>query len=247
MTIVTSRRDRVLVLEISRQPKRNTLDAATLRELALALEEAQNDGLTRALAICAQPGLFSAGSDIDELLHDAGQPAAAALFEAMRACRIPLLACVQGPAVGLAVTLLLYCDLVYCGRSALFSLPFTALGLTPRFGTATRLVHSAGLHKAAEKLLLSEPVSADEALAMGLVSGVYADDAVLAQTMARADRLAKLPPAAVAGTLGLLRALADGGDGRSASREEQAWQQALASGQAHEACRAFLEGRRPEF
>ena len=117
----------------------------------------------------------------------------------------PLMACVEGPCVGFGTTILYYCDLVYAGTSSLFSLPFTALGLPPRFGVSYLAVAAAGLHKAAEKILLSEPITAQEALQMGMISAVFEDNVVRAQTLARAQRLAKLSPVAVRSSKELLR------------------------------------------
>ena len=176
--------DNVLRLEISRPEARNTLNAAMLDELTAHIVKGDATDDIHAVLIHAQPGIFCAGGDLKEqLTHlsaDADTPAGR-LIEALKNCRKPVVACVAGPAVGFGVTLLYYCDLVYASSSSLFALPFTALGLTPRFGVSLLALQNAGYHKAAEKILLSEPISATEALQMGIVSAVCADEEVFPQ------------------------------------------------------------------
>ena len=199
---------RVLTVEISRPEKRNTLDAKTLEEFTALLANAEADDNVRVIVITAQPGIFCAGGDLKEQLENpsaSSDSPAGRFITQLQTMTKPMMACVEGPCVGFGTTILYYCDLVYAGASSLFSLPFTALGLTPRFGVSYLAVAATGLHKAAEKILLSEPITAQEALQMGMVSGVFEDDAVRAQTLARAQRLAKLSPVAVRSSKELLR------------------------------------------
>lgn len=202
MPILTTFHDNVLQLEISRPEKRNTLDKTMLESLTEAFTRADADETVRAVFLHAQPGIFCAGGDLKKQLTDLSADnttPTGRFIEALKNCRKPVVACVAGPAVGLGVTMLYYCDLVYASASSLFSLPFTALGLTPRYGASLLALLNAGYHKAAEKILLSEPISANEALAMRLVSAVYADEDVFAQADARVRRLALMSPAAVQG------------------------------------------------
>ena len=248
MALNETLKDHVLTLEISHPERRNTLDKDMLEALAASFARASNDADVRAVLVVAQPGIFSAGAELAEQLR-ALRPKAP---EPPRGndrcpCRQPVVACVEGPAVGLAVTLLYYCDLVYAGSRALFSLPSTALGLTPQLGTVYMALSFGGYHKAAEKILLSEPITAEEALAMRLVTGVFPDDQVRAQAEARAERLARLSPAAVQSAKALLRAAV--AEPLAASRALEAERYAALRGtpEAQEACTAFLEGRKPSF
>ncbi len=242
--------DHVLRLEISRPEARNTLNEAMLADLADHFVKGDADDGIHAILLHAQPGLFCAGGDLKEqLTHlsaDAETPAGK-LIEAMKACRKPIVACVAGPAVGFAVTLLYYCDLVYASSSSLFALPFTALGLTPRFGVSLLALQNAGYHKAAEKILLSEPISAGEALQMGLVSALYADEEVFAQADARVKRLAAMPAFAVQNAKKLLRSAWSRRLADITAEEQAAFAAAAATPDAQEACSAFLEGRMPNF
>ncbi len=250
MPIIDTLKDHILTIEISRPEKRNTLNKEALDSLTELFKKADADEDVRVVFLHAQPGIFCAGGDLAEQLADpSAEPntPTGRMIEALSSCRKPVVACVEGPAVGLAVTMLYYCDLVYAGSSALFSLPFTALGLTPRYGASLLTLLNAGYHKAAEKILLSEPINATEAWDMRLVSGVFADDQVRNQTTARVDRLSKMSPVAVQSAKKLLRRAWS--ERLNALRDEEAQEFALASQspQAKEACRAFLDGRLPKF
>lgn len=250
MSIIHSVKNHILSVEISRQEKRNTLDAADLETLTEVFSRAKTDDDVRVVFLHAQPGIFCAGGELSEQLKNpSAEPdtPTGRMIESLSGCTKPIIACVEGPAVGLAATMLYYCDMVYAGSRALFSLPFTALGLTPRYGASLLTLLNAGYHKAAEKILLSEPITATEALDMRLVSGVFPDDQVRAQAQARAERLAKMSPTAVQSAKALLReawslrltALRDS--------EARTFTQTSATREAKEACAAFLEGRMPSF
>ena len=233
--------DNVLRLEISRPEARNTLNAAMLDELTAHIVKGDAADDIHAILIHAQPGIFCAGGDLKEqLTHlsaDADTPAGR-LIEALKNCRKP---------VGFGVTLLYYCDLVYASSSSLFALPFTALGLTPRFGVSLLALQNAGYHKAAEKILLSEPISATEALQMGIVSAVYADEEVFPQADARVKRLAAMPAFAVQNAKKLLRSAWSRRLADITAEEQAVFAEAAATPAAQEACSAFLEGRMPNF
>ena len=242
--------DNVLRLEISRPEARNTLNAAMLDELTAHIVKGDAADDIHAVLIHAQPGIFCAGGDLKEqLTHlsaDADTPAGR-LIEALKNCRKPVVACVAGPAVGFGVTLLYYCDLVYASSSSLFALPFTALGLTPRFGVSLLALQNAGYHKAAEKILLSEPISATEALQMRIVSAVCADEEVFPQADARVKRLAAMPAFAVQNAKKLLRSAWSRRLADITAEEQAVFAEAAATPAAQEACSAFLEGRMPNF
>ena len=250
MPVIESLSEHILTLEISRPERRNTLDAAMLTELAAAFEKASSNEDVRVVVLCAQPGIFCAGGDLTEQIKDLNANAdspSGRMISALSGCTKPIIACVEGPAVGLAVTMLYHCDLVYAGSRALFSLPFTALGLTPRFGASYLATAACGLHKAAEKILLSEPITAQEALSMHIVNGVFDDAQVREQTMARASRLAKLSPLAVQSSKRVLRSSLQEALLAMQKIEAQTFNEVARSEQAKEACDAFLEGRMPKF
>ena len=248
MNFVIETSSGVRSIAISNPAKRNSLSLEMLDDLAQALKDADGDPTVRVILLQGLPGLFSAGTDY-EALDGASDyyEREERLLEAIDGLNKPLLAAVNGPAVGMAVIILLACDMVFCGEHALFSLPFSAMGLVPPHGVAESLAACCGQRFAAEKLLLSEPISAEEALRLRLVNAVFPDEAVVRETAARALRLCRLPPHAVRAAKALVR---------SACRSDlpQARRDAL---EAHRAqCRtdeaslaraAFLEGRKPDF
>lgn len=250
MSIEYTIENHILTIEIARPEKRNTLDAQALASLTDLFTQAKNDADIRVVFLHAQPGIFCAGGDLSEQLKNpSAEPdtPTGRMIEALSSCTKPIVACVEGPAVGLAVTMLYYCDMVYAGTRALFSLPFTALGLTPRYGASLLTLLNAGYHKAAEKILLSEPISATEALDMRLVSGVFPDDQVRAQAKARVERLAKMSPAAVTSAKALLREAWSQRLDALRQSEARTFTETSATPEAKEACAAFLEGRMPSF
>ena len=236
-------------IALSRPAKRNTIDAATCLSWVKVLAEAQKDDAVRCVVLSGEDNIFCAGADFSESLHrtEETQEAYDALIEAMIAFDKPILAAVRGPAVGLSVAILCFSDMVYCGEKSLFSVPFTALGLTPEYALTYTLSEKAGFKKAMEKLLLSEPITASEAVHMGFVTAVFKDDEVLKETLARAARLTKLPAGSLRATKALLRKNQGQAIRQALNAEHEVLISRLDSDEAKEACKAFEEGRKPDF
>ena len=168
-------------------------------------------------------------------------------FEVIKNFKKPIVAQVNGPCVGEAFTMLLYCDLVYASDKALFSIPSVALGRTTRFGAALMMATSAGIVRAAEKLMLSEPISANEALDMRLITGIADEDSLDQLVASKVARLAVLPPQAVQATKTLLTLSRNQLLNKLTDDEEAIWHRQNLSEEAKEALAAFLEGRKPSF
>lgn len=249
MPILTHTEYGVLRLTISRPERRNTITADMFASLSETLRAAQEDAAVRVVLVEGADGIFSAGADLEESLKDAERidREQTDFFETLRRFEKPVVARVNGPAVGAALTLLLYCDLVYVTPKSLFSMPVVALARTPRFGTAHLMTSAAGYPKAAEKLLLSEPISADEAVAMRLVTGIVEEDQIETVVAQKTARLAVLPPEAVRAGKRLLRTVRDRQIETFAEEEAEIYARQSASAEAREALSAFLEGRKPVF
>ncbi|HEY5800741.1 MAG TPA: enoyl-CoA hydratase-related protein, partial [Burkholderiaceae bacterium] len=159
----------------------------------------------------------------------------------------PVVAAVAGAAVGIGTTLLLHCDLVYCADNAKFSLPFAQLGLCPEFASSYLLAQIAGYPRAAEKLMLGEAFSAQEALDMGLVSRVLPVDELHAHAMAQAAKLAALPATSVRETKRLMRAGQAQAVATAMADENKLFSTMLTAPEAKEAFTAFFEKRKPDF
>ena len=236
-------------IEIARLNRRNDLDAKCCATLVEILFQAQKDENVHCVVIRGQDSIFCAGADLKETLERTEETESAyrALIEALIAFDKPLLAAVQGPCLGLGVAILTYCDMVYCSEKALFSMPFTALGLTPEYGLSLASIGKAGYQKAAEKLLLSEPISAIEASEMGLITGICKAENVLEETLSRAARLAQMPLGGLRATKKLLRRHLAQQIRSTLQMEQEQTAQRLKDPDTKEAICAFQEGRMPRF
>jgi enoyl-CoA hydratase/carnithine racemase len=250
--IKTETADGVACIEIARPEKKNAITVAMYQQLADAIAAAHEDASVRALVIHGQPDIFTAGNDLEDFMRHASREAGmdAPAFKFMRAlvdADKPVIAAVNGAAVGIGTTLLMHCDLVYAADNAMFSMPFVSLGLCPEFASSLLVPLSAGYHRAAEKLLLSEPISAEEALEMGIVNRLLPPGEVLAHAKRQAARFTQLPPAAVRETKKLLRSGWKTAVEKTISEEAQRFGRLLASAEAKEAFTAFFERRKPDF
>ena len=192
---------------IDRPAKRNALTRAMYWALASALASAA-DGGARAIWLHGTADCFTAGNDLGDFARAVpGERFAAWDFlEALIPCTTPIVASVNGAAVGVGTTLLLHCDLVYCSQGARFQLPFVNLGLCPEAGSSLLLPARAGLLRASELLLLGEPFDATAAREAGIVNAILPTPAEAdAHALARAEALAAKPPDALRTTRALLR------------------------------------------
>ncbi|MFG1302964.1 enoyl-CoA hydratase-related protein [Xanthobacter autotrophicus] len=205
--LITEPHPGVRRLTISRPDRRNALDQATYSALSTALEAAAHDDGVRAVVLTGAGGCFTAGNDLADFQNtpDHEPVAAVAFLDAIVGFSKPLVAAVEGFAVGIGVTMLLHCDLAYAGATARFRLPFVNLGLCAEGGSSYLLPLVAGTKRAAELLLLGAPFGAAEAKEARIVNGVTDEGAALALAEERAVALAALPPQALAVTKRLLR------------------------------------------
>ena len=187
------RLDGVLAITLTRPERRNALTVAMYSALADAIEGAASEPSLRVITIRGEGPDFTAGNDLNDFLaalpRDCDDIPVWRLLRALARNQVPLIAGVQGNAVGIGTTMLLHCDLVVAEASARFSLPFVDLGLVPEAASSLLFPRLAGRRRAARYLLLGEPFGADEALQAGLASHVVADGE-LERTMA--DVVARL-------------------------------------------------------
>jgi len=251
MSIRTRTAEGVACIELARPERKNAINLQMYGQLADAFEAAAQDPAVRAVVIHGAREIFCAGNDIADFLASPPQLDAAAptvrFMQALAGCPVPVIAAVNGAAVGIGTTLLLHCDLAYAADDALFSMPFVSLGLCPEFASSLLLSHSAGYHRAAEKLLLGEPISAEEALEMGIVNRLLPPGEVLDYALRQARRFNALPPRAVRATKRLLKEPLRGAVQQTIAAELQRFGELLQSAESREALQAFLERRKPDF
>jgi enoyl-CoA hydratase/carnithine racemase len=192
-------------LHLDRAEKKNALTSAMYRELTDALSRAGRSADVRAVLIAGAGQAFCAGNDLGDFLNAPGGTDALDFLLALVTFPKPIVAAVQGPAVGIGTTMLFHCDLVYAAPDASFIMPFVRLGLVPEGGSSLAAPALLGPARAARMLLLGEPMGAREAAAAGLVSEVVDAALLLDHARGKVAALLDLPPHALAATRGILR------------------------------------------
>jgi enoyl-CoA hydratase/carnithine racemase len=242
----------VRAVVMTRPAKKNAITRAMYTAMAEAIVSAQTDPSVRVVLIGAEGSVFTAGNDLMDFMEhpptgeESETPPVLAFLEAILVADKPLVAAVNGAAVGVGVTMLLHCDLVYAAETATFRVPFTDLGLVPEAGSSLLLPERVGRARAGEMFLLGETVSAKEALEGGIVSRVFPQARLSHEVDRRCDALAKKPPAAVRAAKRLTRG--ELGPVRARMSEELAlFAERLQSDEFREAAAAFFEKRQPDF
>ncbi len=214
MTVIITDAGPIRTIRMNRPDKKNALTLAMYDAMAGAIESAPETPALRCLLIAGTPAEFCAGNDIGEFLKMAtgeGELAAPLLrfLYALARCELPLVAAVQGNAVGIGTTMLMQCDHVVAADNARFSTPFVGLGLVPEAGSSLLAPRLMGNVRAFSLLVMGRPLGADEAKAAGLVNVVVAADAVEAEAMKAAREIAALPPQGVLASRRLMRGAPD--------------------------------------
>lgn len=240
----------VQTIRLNRPDKKNALTLPMYQAMTEALAAANADPAIAVSVFEGLPGAFCAGNDIEDFLGFArsgelGAPILAFL-RALVAARKPLIAAVDGLAIGIGTTLLFHCDLAFATPNAVFKTPFVDLALVPEAASSLLAPRLMGQARAFELLALGAPFDAAKAERVGLVNAVVAADD-LSITVARAAlALAQKPPGALAAARALIRG--DTADILARIDQEAAeFAARLRSGEAREAFTAFLEKRKPDF
>jgi enoyl-CoA hydratase/carnithine racemase len=233
---------------MNRPDKKNARTAAMYEAMAAALENANSHPDIRCVVIAGAPGAYSAGNDLAEFSQAATSGEGLALpvvrfLHALARSERPLVAAVQGLAVGVGTTMLLHCDHVVAGTDAHFSTPFVNLGLVPEAASSLLAPRLMGHRRAFELLVMGRPLDAAAAQACGLVNTVVAPGDVDAEAMKAADHIAALPAEAVAASRRLMRGPPDEIVARI-DDEVRLFKERLQSPEAQAAFGAFLTRKR---
>jgi enoyl-CoA hydratase/carnithine racemase len=229
-----------------RPAKKNAITLAMYDVLAKAFAEAATRDATSVVVLDAVGDAFTAGNDIGDFMRaSAGEGRGDAgggvkFLQQIAVFPKPVVAAVNGLAIGIGSTLLLHCDVVIASSNATFQFPFTKLAIVPEAGSSLLLPLRVGLQRASEWLLLGERFDAQTALSAGLINAVVAPAELASAATARAEAFVKLPLGAVMETKRLIRepvkaALAD-----AMSKELEAFGRRLVSPEAAAAFQAFL-------
>ena len=247
--VIAETSDGVLTLTLNRPEKKNALTRVMYQALGDAIDGAEFDKDVRCVLIQAEGDMFTVGNDLSDFAGEApanearrgGNPLLAALARA----KTPLVAAVNGRAVGVGVTMLLHCDLVYLTEDSVLTTPFVNLALVPEAASSLTLPDRIGHARAFSMFVLGEAVDAQKALAWGIANEVLPRSELRARARAAALAVAARPPAAVTITKALMRdpvTLAERMD-----REGRHFSDQLKSPEAKEAFSAFAEKRAPDF
>ena len=245
----------VATIEIARPEKKNALTLDMYQAMADALVAANADDAVRAVLITGQPGIFTSGNDIEDFMvrppGDGGRDLAASpVFVFIRSlveCKKPVIAAVTGAAIGIGTTMLLHCDFVYVSDEARLSMPFVGLGLVPEFAASMLVPQLMGQRLAAEKLLLGDPFTGEQAVECGIANAVLPASEVATHARRIAERFNTLPPSAVRETKRLMRMPQREQMLRVIEVEGELFASRLRSPEAQEAFQAFFQKRKPDF
>jgi len=234
--------DGVMRITMNRPAKKNALTGPMYDAMTAALERADATDEIRAIVLEGSGGSFTAGNDLADFLATAtrgDEPRATYFIKKIALLDTPIVAAVDGVAVGVGTTLLLHCDLVYATEAAKFRMPFLDLGLVPEAASSILAPARFGMAKASEYILLAEPFGPQQAEKLGLINGIVTPDELGETAMAAARKLAAKPAAALRAARRLMR-----GDRKEVEaaieREMAAFADALRSEDAKAAFMAFL-------
>ena len=248
--ILTERTDSILRVQLNRPAQKNAMTSAMYTDLADILNEANKDDAILVVLWHSTGNVFSAGNDVVDFLKNPPRPGAfpqGDLMDAFVRFEKPIVAAVQGAAIGGGTTMLTHCDFIYAVESAKFQLPFINLALVPEFGSSFSIPARVGHLRAAELYLLGEPFTAARAAELGLVTRVVPDNDLLATATATAQKLAAKPSGALLASKRLLKQPSIGQLKAAIESESQEFMERVSGPEAKEALSAFLEKRPPNF
>jgi enoyl-CoA hydratase/carnithine racemase len=248
--IIKERSGNILSIQLNRPGKKNAMTMSMYVTLADLLNDAAKDEGIRAVLWHGAGDSFCAGNDVEDFLKNPpgpGESPQARLMNAFINFDKPLIAAVQGAAIGGGTTMLTHCDFVYAGESAKFQMPFVTLGLVPEFGSSYSVPMRIGHVRAAELLLLGLPFDARRAAELGLVTRVVPDEELLATATETARKLAEKPVGALQACKRLMKQFSREQIEQAMKVEMEEFALRVRSAEAREAFAAFLEKRRPDF
>jgi len=248
--IIKERSGSILRVQLNRPDKKNAMTSGMYVALTDLLNDAARDEQIRVVLWHGAGDSFCAGNDVEDFLKNPpgpGESPQARLMNAFINFDKPLIAAVQGAAIGGGTTMLTHCDFVYAGATAKFQMPFINLGLVPEFGSSCSVPIRIGHIRAAELILLGLPFDARRAAELGLVTRVVPDQELLATATESAQKLAEKPAGALQACKRLMKRSSREQLEQAMKLEGEEFASRVRSAEAREAFTAFLEKRPPNF
>ncbi|MBI1988254.1 MAG: enoyl-CoA hydratase/isomerase family protein [Betaproteobacteria bacterium] len=243
--------DGVALIRINRPESRNALNIEVRKLIAQYLTELGEDSATRSIVLTGNDKSFAAGADIKEMAGagsiDMMLRGTHKLWRVIAACPKPVIAAVNGFALGGGCELAMTCDIIIAGESARFGQPEVKIGIIPGGGGTQRLIRAVGKYKAMKICLTGDPFSAREACEMGLVSELVPDAEVEKRAVALAQQIAGLPPLAVQQIKEVVLAGQDASLDAALRLETKASQVLFSSRDQKEGMQAFIEKRKAQW
>jgi len=247
--ILTDVAGSVMTVRFNRPEKKNSLTMEMYDALANACRTAAADPNVRVVVFTGNGDIFCAGNDLKEFLDPSSTLPDRPVFHFMHAMSTmpkPVIAAVNGAAIGIGVTMLLHCDFIYAVPGARFQVPFVNLAITPEFASSLLLARVIGVRSANEMLLLGESFTAQRALTDGLINEIVPAENLMATVAAKAKALAALPPRALRETKAQMR----GDIAEITARmklENKVLNESMKTPELKEAVQAFFEKRPADF
>ena len=210
--LIVTDEDATRVIALRRLDKKNAITQDMYRAMSEAIDSAQDNPAIRCMFITGAPGVFTAGNDLEDFLQDGTSNAdtprtsnATRFLYALAHNRKPIVAAVDGIAIGIGTTMLFHCDYVVASTAASFSTPFIHLGLVPEGASSLLMPRAMGHQRAFATLVMGRTLGADDAKAAGFVNAVVAPGQAEAEARKVAREIGALPAEAVAISRKLLR------------------------------------------
>lgn len=241
----------VALVRLNRPHVRNALNLSIRQELAEVFRGFVDDPELRCVVLTGNEKVFAAGADIEDMSRigavEMYHRHTERLWGAVGDCPVPVIAAVNGYALGGGLELAMNADIIIAGRSARLGQPEVKVGIMPGAGGTQRLTRAIGKFQAMYLCLSGDLITAEQGYSMGLVSKVVDDDKVLDEALALADHLATLPPIALAQIKEVILQGADIPLSAALALERKAVQLLFATQDKQEGMRAFLEKRQPRY
>ena len=207
--VLSSLTDRILTITLNRPDKRNAITYPMYESLTRLLVDADKDATVRVVVLAGAGEFFTSGNDVNSFKFGAGlaynEKPSFHFMNALACCSKPVIAAVNGNAIGIGVTMLLHCDLIYATEGSQFKLPFLSMGFVPEFASTLLLAASIGYSKAAELLMIGDTFTSAQAETLGFINQATAADNLQDLVRSRALNLASKPPEALQTTKRLMK------------------------------------------